>query len=111
MTKWEDNDFPLADDPLDVGWMITSWRIIKCDTGCQDGYRTESRQFDHLGISATRSEAVAKWREYVKQKRRSGKQDSIKGRVVFLTKIVKVGIISDNTGEMDTSRGDDEDSN
>lgn len=111
MTKWDDNDFTLADDPLDVGWMISYWRITKCDTGCQDGYRTESRQFDHLGVSATRADAIELWRKYVKQKRRTGQSASLKGLTIFLTKVVKVGVISDETGAMDTSRGDGEDSN
>ena len=110
MTKWDDNDFPKADDPEDVGWMISYWRVTKCDTGCQDGYRLESRQFDHLELSATRAEAVAKWKFYLQQKRASGQADSIKGLTIFLSKIIKVGIVSDDTGAMDTSRGDDEDS-
>jgi hypothetical protein len=111
MTKWDDNDFTDADDPLDVGWMISYWRIVPCDTGCKDGYSLQSRQFDHLPLTATRAEAIAEWRRYLRQKRRTGQHASIKGLTVFLTKVVKVGVVSDETGAMDTTRGDGEDSN
>jgi len=110
MTKWDDNDFADADDPLDVGWMISYWRVIPCSSGCKDGYSLQSRQFDHLPLSATRADAIALWRTYVRQKRRSGQSSALKGLTIFLSKIVKVGVISDDTGAMDLTRGDDEDS-
>ncbi len=105
MTKWDDNDFD-ADDPVNVGWMISYWRITPCASGCKDGYKLESRQFDHLPISASKAEAIEKWEEYVIQKRRTGETSDLKGLTIFLTQVIKVGIVSDNTGAMDTSRGD-----
>jgi hypothetical protein len=106
---WNNDTFPKADDPLDVGWMISYWRVVPCES-CTGNYSLQSAQFDHLPLAATRAEAIAKWRHYLRQKRRSGQADSIKGLTIFLTKVVKVGVVSDFSGDMDTSRGDDEDS-
>ncbi len=106
---WGNDTFPKADDPLDVGWLISYWRIVKC-TSCTGNYSLESRQFDHLPLASTRAEAIAKWREYLVQKRASGKLKSIKGLTVFLSKVTKVGVVSDFAGDMDLTRGDDKDS-
>ncbi len=96
---WDNNTFPKIDNPNDVGWLISYWRIMPC-TSCNDDYRLDSRQFDHLVKSATKEEALAKFNEYVAAKRRTGKLSSIKGLTLFLSKIESVVCISDNTGEM-----------
>lgn len=98
---WADHVFPDAEDPNDVGWMISYWRITpkKCK-GCKSDYALESRQFDHLGISATREEALAKLDFYINQKRTSGKAKSIKGLILFLTKVEKIVVISDKKGDI-----------
>ena len=96
---WEDNIFPTADDPDDVGWLISYWRIRPCSS-CNFDYQLESRQFAHLVKAATRKEALAKFAEYVAQKKRSGKMKNIKGLTLFLSKVDTVERISDETGEI-----------
>ena len=96
---WTDNNFPDVEDPNDVGWMISYWRITPC-SGCKQSYNLESRQFDHLGVSATQGEAIAKLNLYVAQKRASGKIHDLKGLTLFLTKVVLVRKISDNKGDI-----------
>ncbi len=98
-SDWDNNNFPKADDPNDVGWMISYWRITPC-SGCKQGYNLESRQFDHLEASATEAEAIIKFNEYVVAKKASGKAVNIKGLTLFLTKVVRVEKISDNKGDI-----------
>ncbi len=100
MTKWDDNDFPKADNPQDVGWFVSYWRIEKCHTGCQDGYTLRSTQFDHLPLSATKGEAIALFNKYVIQKRAGGDRTGIKGLVLFLSKIEMVSEILDHSGNL-----------
>ena len=98
--SWEDNVFDQADEPLDVEWFVEYWRIMKCDTGCRDqGYRLESRSFDHLCKGATEEEAMEKFNHYVEQRRLSGEHPNIKGLTLFLTKVVAVAPITDRTGK------------
>lgn len=96
---WKDNIFVDAADPNDVGWLISYWRIVPCKS-CKSNYRLESRQFDHLIKAATREEALEKFNKYVTQKKLSGKQNSIKGLTLFLSKVDTVARISSNTGEI-----------
>lgn len=97
--SWDDSNFPRADDPKKVRWLILYWRIVPCE-GCRDNYRLESRQFDHLDEPATREEAVAKLEEYARNRRESGKQPSIKGLTLFLAEVAETVVISDHTGEI-----------
>ncbi len=98
--SWNDSTFPKADDPNDVGWLITYWRIVPC-SGCkEDDYMLQSRQFDHLVKAATRVQALEKFDEYVTQKRLSGKISDLKGLTLFLSKVDTVAVILDHTGEI-----------
>ena len=108
-TGWSTDEFPDADDPNDVGWLIGYWRIVPCyDAGTRRGtvdranedYFLESRQFAHLIKAATKREAVAKFNEYVEQKKASGKQKDIKGLTLFLSRVEVMTVISDRTGEI-----------
>jgi len=96
--SWKDSDFPRADNPEDVGWLISYWRITPCSEGCEGDYQLESRQFDHLVRAATPKQARAKFKLYVKQKRRSGEMPDIKGLTLFLSRVEEIAVISDNTG-------------
>lgn len=97
--SWDDNEFPDADDPMDVGWFISYWRTVPCSS-CNADYRLESRQFDHLVKAASRDQALAKFQTFVDQKTRSGKSGSIKGLTLFLSRVEAVVRILDNTGEV-----------
>lgn len=99
---WDNSTFDKADDPLDVGWLISYWRITPCYTDCKEGedYILQSRQFDHLVLAATREEAVAKFKAYVAQKKASGELSGIKGLVLFLSKVDTVVEISDFEGRI-----------
>ncbi len=97
---WDDNTFPNADDSADVGWLISYWRTVPCESGCHGDYKLESRQFDHLVRAATREEAVAKFQTYVDQKRESGGGRGIKGLTLFLSKVELAVQILDDTGEV-----------
>ncbi len=97
---WDNNQFPLADDPKRVGWLISYWRVVPCESGCAGNYRLESRQFDHLVKAATREEALTRFNEYVENRRASGKSPSIKGLTLFLSRVDTIAVISDNTGEI-----------
>lgn len=99
--SWNDATFPNADDPNEVGWLISYWRIRPCYGGCgKQDYVLESRQFDHLVKAATRDEALAKFNVYVAQKRLSGKLSDLKGLVLFLSRVDTMVVISDVTGEI-----------
>lgn len=95
---WEDSDFPHADDPQNVGWLISYWRITPCSSGCVEDYQLESRQFDHLVKAATPEQALEKFSKYVDQKRASGHIPDIKGLTLFLSRVEQVVVISDLTG-------------
>jgi len=94
---WKDSTFPRADDPEDVGWLISYWRIVPCKS-CEGDYRLESRQFDHLVKAANRPEALLKFQMYVDQKRASGQMPSLKGLTLFLSRVDTVAVISDHSG-------------
>jgi len=94
---WDDNSFPKADNPDDVGWVIFYWRITKCDS-CTSNYQLESRQFDHLPATATYKEAKDLLAKYVAQW--EAKDPTIKGMTYFLAKVDTIAKISDNTGEL-----------
>lgn len=98
-SDWDNNNFPKAENPDNVGWMIMYWRITPC-SGCKQSYNLESRQFDHLGITATKAEAIIKFNKYVADKKASGKAVSLKGLTLFLTKVVMVKKILDNKGDI-----------
>ena len=104
MGNFKDGNFPLADNPNDVGWFITYWRTTPCYSGChpETDYKLESRQFQHLVKAATREEALAEFNHYVEQKKLSGEIPSIKGLTLFLSKIDTMVQISDNNGKMIT---------
>jgi len=96
---WKDNTFSRADNPKEVQWLISYWRVVPC-TSCKGDYRLESRQFDHLLKAASRQEALAKFQMYVDQKRSSGKVAGRKGYTLFLSKVDTMVEICDNTGEI-----------
>jgi len=99
---WKGNTFPKANDPAEVGWLISYWRIVPCYSDCkpEEDYVLQSRQFDHLLKAATRDEALAKFNAYVADKKASGKCPDIKGLTLFLSKVDTVAVISDNAGEI-----------
>lgn len=96
--SWKDSIFPKADDPKDVGWLISYWRIRPCNS-CNDDYTLESRQFDHLIKAATRDEALKRFKEYVADRQLVGETPGIKGWTLFLSKVDTTVIISDFTGK------------
>ncbi len=97
---WADNTFPDADDANDVGWMVISWKTVPCRQGCKGDYALHSRQFDHLGIAATRKEAETLFNKYVDMHIANGKNVHRKNFTLFLTKVVEYRRISDNAGDM-----------
>lgn len=101
-SAWEESKFPKADDPKDVGWLISYWRITPCYSECKpgEGYRLQSRQFDHLVKAATREEALAKFNKYVENRREAGQISGIKGQTLFLSRVDTIATISNNKGEI-----------
>jgi hypothetical protein len=98
--SWEDNNFPDADDSNDVGWMVISWKTVPCRVGCKGNYALHSRQFDHLGIVATKKEADTLFKKYVDMHITNGKNANRKNFTLFLTKVVDHVNISNNKGDM-----------
>jgi hypothetical protein len=98
---WEDNNFPDADDPDDVEYLIVYWRTVPCPTGKCKGqdYQLRSRQFDHLPKGTTLGQAQAKFNEYVKSRRNSGDQSRRKNHSLFLCQVVSVKHIHDENGK------------
>jgi len=102
---FEDNNFPLADNPADVEWMICSWKIVKlpeCEHCIRGNYGLDSKQFDHMVIGTTRAQAVAKFREYVLMHKANASGWKRKNHVIFLTKVIKYRRISKLNGDEST---------
>jgi len=95
---WDDNNFPDASDPEDVKYMVLSWKVIQCRT-CINNYKTESRQFEHLGMAATRREADAMFKKYVDM-HVSRKNPNRKLYTLFLVEIIDKKHIQDVRGEL-----------
>lgn len=99
MTKWDDNDFSDADDPADVAYMLVKWYITECKT-CDPvlGYKTHSRQFEHLPKGTTRGQAQEIMQKYVDQHRvRNSKTRKLFS--IFLLEVVSEEHIQDDTGQ------------
>ena len=99
---WDDNNFPTADDPDDVEYMIVYWRTVKCPTGNCGGrdYRLDSRQFDHLPKGTNLGQAQAKLQEYANNRRGRGDNPGRKNHSLFLCQVVRVTHINDHTGKV-----------
>ena len=101
MGDFEDNNFPLADNPSTVRWMIVSWKIVKkpeCDHCIRGNYGLESRQFDHMIQGAVKADVVQKMKDYINMQKDNGSKPNVKGHVLFLTKVIAMKKISDQTG-------------
>lgn len=97
---WQDNTFPTADDPNDVGWMIMYWRTVPCNASCKEDYRLESRQFAHLLKAATAKEAEIELAKFAADRRDAGINLHRKNHTLFLCKVHSLAHISDNTGKI-----------
>lgn len=99
MTKWDDNDFSDADDPADVAYMLVKWYITECKTCISGlGYKTHSRQFEHLPKGTNRGQAQAIMQQYTDQHRARHNQ-SRKLFSIFLLEVVSEEHIQDDTGQ------------
>ena len=101
MGNWADNDFPDADDPDDVEYMLVSWKIVPledCPTCKRGDYGLESKQFDHLPPGTTLPQARAKLQEYKDMHKARGHNPGRKGHVIFLCRVQEYERISDNSG-------------
>jgi len=101
--NWELNDFPTADDPDDVEWMLVSWKIVElepCDKCPRGNYALESRQFDHLPPGTTLPQARAKLLEYQAMHKTNGKRSNRKNHVIFLCRVQEYERVSDIGGEI-----------
>jgi hypothetical protein len=99
--SWADGDFPDADDPDDVEWMLVSWKIVQkpdCPTCLRGDYGFETQQFDHLPPGTTLPQARAKLQEYKDMHKTRGVNTSRKGHVIFLCRVQEYERISDNAG-------------
>ena len=99
--SWADNNFPDADDPDTVEWMLVSWKIVpkkECLHCERDDYGYEAYQFDHLPRGTNRAQAIAKLQEYIDMHKAGGNNSRRKGHVIFLTKVETFERVSDNTG-------------
>ena len=96
---WDNGNFPDADDPKDVEYMIVYWRTVQCTSGCtEQDYRLESRQFDHLPLGTTFAQAQVLFNHYVQERRGTGKQDNRKNQSLFLCQVMRMAHIHDNNG-------------
>lgn len=98
---WQDNNFPDADDPDDVEWMIISWKIVEmppCDHCERGDYKLEARQFDHLPPGTTRPQALAILEAYKQAHKTSGFNPKRKNHLIFLTKVETYERVSDVGG-------------
>lgn len=100
-TDWENNNFPDADDPDDVEWMLVSWKIVPkdhCEHCTRGDYGLRATQFDHLPPGTTRPQALAKLDEYKQKYRTNGFNPKRKNHVVFLCRVEAYERISDLAG-------------
>jgi hypothetical protein len=101
--SWQNNDFPDADDPVTVGWMIVSWRTVPNPKPCahcaRGDYSLVARQFEHLLDSVNQADAIAEFRRYVRMHANSKKNKHRKNESLFLTKVIRHRRISDNAGD------------
>jgi len=103
MGDWEDNNFPLAEPPGQVRWMLVSWYIVKvpdCDHCTRGNYGLTSRQFDHFVVGATKAQVIQKMKDYINQHKDRGTRADRKGHVLFLTKVVAIKKISNLSGDI-----------
>ena len=97
---WKNGNFPVADDPDDVEYMIMYWRTVECTSGCtKQDYRLESRQFDHLPKGVTLEQAQILFDKYVEERRATGDQAHRKSQTLFLCKVEQVAHIHDKNGK------------
>ena len=100
-TAWQDNNFPDADDPDDVEWMLVSWKIVElppCDKCPRGNYSLEARQFDHLPPGTTLPQARAKLLEYQQMHKTTGHNPRRKNHVIFLCRVQEYERVSDIGG-------------
>ena len=97
---WIDNNFPRADDPSTVRWIIGYWRIEKAPGVGPKSYRLKSVIFDHLDNTYNQAQAEAYFQKYVDAKKATGKVKGIKALNLFLLHVNQWEQISGNDGEV-----------
>jgi hypothetical protein len=108
MGKWQDRDFESSSNPKsnavhadDVGWMVVEWSIRRDENRCPEcggNYSLTADQFEDMRLATTRRQAIRRFRRFKRNRRQNvpEREDAPVRTTLFLTRIVKVALITDD---------------